>query len=134
MKKTNNESYNRIMKFLSEEEVSAERRRYLIHYATKLYKQNLENVEKENIKDIFNDFNTLNNTIKICNDTSINKKRISEMFEILEKINSYLENPKLEIIVEISDKLDKLYLDSDMPLRKNSSLSYNLCLSKRKGR
>ena len=56
MKKSNSESYNRIMDYLiKNENISEKEKMFLVKYATKLYANSIENVEKENIGDILSE-------------------------------------------------------------------------------
>lgn len=125
MKKSNSESYNRIMDCLiKNENISEKEKMFLVKYATKLYANSVENVEKENIGDILSDLKVLNDNLKECNNTSISQKRIGDILELLNKITDYYNGNIM--IDEISYKLDELYLKLDLPVRKKSSMSYNL--------
>lgn len=131
MKQVTNQSYNRIMNFLKNNpQLNDEEKRYLIHYATELYKNNVENLENETLQDIFTSLKIYSNQLKECADTSITRNRITEIINILEQISK--PNIDKKTLNEISYKLDKLYLETDLPLRENSSLSYNLENNKRK--
>ena len=125
MKDVDNQSYNRIIKFInSETDISEEDRRYLIFYATQLYKNNVENVVDESMQDIYDSLRELSTMLINCADNSITYRRINDIVDILQKISS--PSVESEILREASYKIDKLYCDFDLPVRKNSSLSYNL--------
>ena len=126
MQKSNNESYNRILEYiLNNPNIEEDERRTLISYATILKSSNVENIETENIETILADLKRLNESLKSSNDTSLVAKRIEEELEIFEMINNHykLGEQNLELI---SYMLDKLYMDTDLKVRKGSSLSYNL--------
>lgn len=125
MKVVDNQSYNRIIQFLNaEKNLDEMERRYLIYYATQLYKSNVENVENEKIQDIYDALRELSSTLIDCADNSITSKRINDIVDILQKISS--SELDAELLSEVSYSVDKLYCDVDLPVRKNSSLSYNL--------
>ncbi len=92
----------------------------LSKYAYEVCKQNIENVNKINKKDIIDDLNYLNNKIKDTDNTSILKDRLTREVEILNKIYNN------EDIDDISFELDKLFLSSDLPVREKSNLIYKL--------
>ena len=104
--------------------MSEEERRYLIYYATQLYKNNIENVEDERLQDVYDALRELSAMLINCVDNSITYRRINDIVDILQKISS--PNVEPEMLREVSYKIDRLYCDFDLPVRKNSSLSYNL--------
>lgn len=125
MKKTNNSSYNRIVEYLKNDQyVDDGEKRFLINYATQLYKNNIENVEIESIEDVYESLKKYGETLKYMEDTSFTRMRINDVINILQEISvSKIDD---ELIKDVSYKIDKLYIQSDLPIRKNSSLSYNL--------
>lgn len=132
MDKIVNKSYKRIMQYLKDNpNISDDMRRYLNHYATQLLKNNVENIENETLKDLLESLKYYTAQLKKCNNTSITKNRIVKIIEILEQSSS--SNIDIQTFSEISYKLDRLYYESDLPIRRNSSLSYNLERNKRKG-
>lgn len=128
MKKVNNQSYNRIIQYLEQTvDIDESEKRYLFYYATQLYKNNIENIENENINDIYASLREFVENIEFMNDTTITKRRINEVLDILQEISFHdISNATIR---EISYRLDKLYSNADLPMRKNSSLSYNLLKS-----
>ena len=135
MKKTKNESYNRIIEYLyKNNNIEEDDRIYLIHYATQLYKNKLENSKEETLNDIYDSLkyylNYYNTNLTQINETSITIERINSVITILEKICS--KNITQEDINVISFQIDKLYYESDLPIRKKSSLSYNLSSIKKR--
>lgn len=125
MKKVDNQSYNRIIEYLNEmDDIDENEKRYLMYYASQLYKKNIENIEKETVTDIFEALKNYNESLKDCVYNSITIKRINDVLGILQKISSSTLDE--ETIKEVSYEIDKLYCSSDLPVRANSSLSYNL--------
>lgn len=125
MKKINNSSYNRIIEYLKNDQyIDDSEKRFLINYATQLYKNNIENVEIESIEDVYESLKKYCETLKYMEDTSFTRMRINDVINILQEISvSKIDD---ELIKDVSYKIDKLYIQSDLPIRKNSSLSYNL--------
>lgn len=125
MKKSNNQSYNRIVEYIQNNPMlNPIDKRNLMIYATQLYINGIENKENETIEDILEDLKKLNVKLKTSANTSIVSERLAREIQIVEQIGQYYKNgTNLE---KISYELDKLYLESDMSVRKNSSLSYNL--------
>jgi len=125
MKKTNNQSFNRIIDYLnSKSYISESSKRLLLEYATRIYKENVENVEKEELDDFLFDLKVYAEWLKSSSDTSITKLRINEIINIILELN---DSKKKELpLADLSYKLDKLYLKSNLPMRNKSSLSYNL--------
>lgn len=133
MRQSNNESYNRIIEYIKENpELDSERRRILVQYASQLLINNIENIEDESMEAILSSIKLLNTTLRNGESTSIVARRLEEEIKLFELIGEYYEfgiDNKDEIIFQ----LDKLYLDSDMGVRKNSSFSYSLINKKGKG-
>lgn len=125
MKKSNNQSYDRIIEYVQNNPMlNPADKRNLIMYATQLYINGIENKENETAEDILRDLATLNRKLKTSANTSIVSKRLEREMEIIEQIGEYYKSGKN--LEKISYELDKLYLESDMSIRKSSSLSYNL--------
>lgn len=126
MKKTNNSSYNRIIIFLKENpNINTEEKRILISYATQLLKSNIENQQTENISDMLCDLRYVNNILKLQNQTTLNFERFQKLVDIFQMITDFYNSKEINL-EEISYQLDKLYIDMDLKVRKNSCLSYNL--------
>ena len=131
MKKTNNNSYNRIIEYLKDNEnIIDSEKRYLFYYATELYKNGVENIENENIDIIIDDLKILNSHLRNSHDTNLTHERINEVLDIMDKISNYYKTK--DDIADISYSLDKLYSKLDLPIRKSSSLSFNLESKERK--
>lgn len=125
MKKVDNQSYNRIIEYLNNaEDIDENEKRYLVYYATQLYKNGVENIEEESIHDIYDALREFNESLMNCDDNLITKQRILTVLDILQKVSSH--NVDKETLSEVSYTIDKLYCDADLPVRSNSSLSYNL--------
>lgn len=131
---TNNQSYNRIRKFIAENpNLSAKRKRMLIHYATQLYTHNIENVETVNSEDILNDLRILNEYLSQSENTTIVARRLQEELEIFTMLQEHYKKGT-DNLDEISEALDKLFLETDLGIREKSNLSYSLIKEKdRKG-
>ena len=126
MKKTNNSSYNRIIIFLKENpNINTEEKRILISYATQLLKSNIENQQTENISDMLCDLRYVNNILKLQKQTTLNFERFQKLVDIFQMITDFYNSKEINL-EEISYQLDKLYIDMDLKVRKNSCLSYNL--------
>lgn len=126
MKKTSNESYNRIIEYIkSSPNIEEETKRILFSYATQLYIHNVENKETESLDEMLNDIKRLNEVLKVSNDTTIVAKRLEDEINIFEMIRCHYQTGENNI-EKISFELDRLYLETDLGLRQNSSLSYNL--------
>lgn len=131
---TNNQSYNRIRKFIAENpNLSAKRKRMLIHYATQLYTHNIENVETVNREDILDDLRILNEYLSQSENTTIVARRLQEELEIFTMLQEHYKKGT-DNLDEISEALDKLFLETDLGIREKSNLSYSLIKEKdRKG-
>lgn len=125
MQKSNNKSYNRIVEYLDNiREIDDSEKRYLLYYAAQLYKNKVENVEHESLNDIYEALKIYSESLNGSVDNSITVKRILDVIEILQKIS--VSDVNDDVLMEISYIIDKLYCVSNLPIRKNSSLSYNL--------
>lgn len=125
MKKSNNLSYNRIIEYINDNpNLDKKKKRILISYATQLNKYNIENKENENIKEILEDIKKLNIHLKTQSNTSLALERFERVLNIFEKLLDVQELNDDELKA-ISYELDKLYMEMDLKIRKNSSLSYN---------
>lgn len=127
----NNVSYKKIIDYIkNNKNMSEEKRRMLINYATQLNLNNIENKQEEKIEDLFNDLEVLTDYLKNCNETSIVAERLKKELKIFEMINVYYKE-KNDDFSDISFELDGLYLDTELKIRRNSSLAYNLDKEKR---
>ena len=134
MKKISNESYNRIMEYIkSEQNISSEKQRQLVKYATLLYVNDVENVEQESINDIAQSLKCIALELQKGTDTKITSNRLKKTAILISLLCDCMDSETLNLS-EISYEVDKLYLDLNLPIRKTSSLSYNLSKNKRKGR
>lgn len=131
MKKTNNNSYNRIMEYLNNNIVSDKDRMFLIRYATELYKNKIENVPLEEKSKVLNELKIALRHLENCENNSVKFARIKNLLLLCSEILN--ENESDIMISKLSYCLDKLYLELDLPLRE-SSLSFNLNNLKRKSR
>ena len=132
-----NESSRRIIEYLKNNEgLTLKERRNLLHYATQLCIYNIENIEKVNLKDYLNDLRFLYNYLSTSDINSITKDRITRLYHFIKLYEAFENEKNIEIpndiLNELSYELDLLYLDSNLPPRKNSSLSYNLKSKKTK--
>lgn len=126
MKKSYNGSVNRIMNYIdNNKNITPVEKRMLLNYAAQLYINKVENIQNEKIELILKDIKYLNNHLKESDDTSIVRSKLDDEIKIFELLNDYYKNNQLHL-EEISFLLDKLYLDTDLKIRSNSSLSYNL--------
>jgi hypothetical protein len=115
-----------ILKYLSDNTrlVTAEERRYLIHYASKLLINDIENKPEESMEDVIESLKQYNLSLKNNSDTSVVIERINLELELIRMINDYYNGADNKEI--ISYNLDKLYLESDMGIRETSSLAHTL--------
>lgn len=131
MKKSNNLSYNRIIEYINNNsDLEKNKKRFLISYATQLNEYDIENKETENVKDLLQDIKYLNFYLKIQKTTPISLERFEKLLNIFERLLN-ISNLDDYDIKEISYELDKLHMDMDLKVRKNSSLSYNFDKHKR---
>lgn len=129
-----NESCKRILNYIKENPtLEPTKKRLLISYATQLYLNNVENIEESSIQDIFSDLRVLNDSLEHSENTTIVAKRLSEELKVFEMLTAFLENRENDLS-DISFELDKLYLRSDLKVRKKSTLSYDLVKKKENGR
>lgn len=134
MKKVANKSYNRIMDYIkNEENINEEKKRLLVKYATLLYVNNIENVEFESINDIAKSIKCITVELQKGIDNQITTNRLKKTAIIISELCDRLDSKSLDLS-EISYEIDKMYLDLNLPIRKSSSLSYNLSKINRKGR
>jgi len=94
-----------------------------LNYASILKEKNLENATEVDIKILIDDLSNLNNNIKSGELTSISFHRLERELKLFDTI---LNSGDLD---EISYELDKLYIENDMGVRKNSTLSKKLYLN-----
>lgn len=126
MKKSTNKSYNRIIDYLNlNKDISYEDKKLLVSYATQLVEKNLENKKDEKIDDIIKDVYVLDEYLSSSDTTSLVMERRIQEKKIIEMIIKYLQTKEIDI-EDISYELDKLYIKTDLKVRENSSLSYNL--------
>lgn len=126
MKKTNNNSFNRIVDYLIENDFTflEEDKKFLMNYAASIYLNGVENIQDENIKDIINDTKKINIYLLESDRNNFINGVEKDYLKLLKQISSHFNgNEKID---NISLELDKLYLKLGLPPRKNSSLSYNL--------
>lgn len=127
----NNVSYKKIIDYIkNNKNIPEEKRRMLINYATQLNLNNIENKQEEKIEDLFSDLEVLTDYLKNCDETSIVAERLKKELKIFEMINVYYKE-KNDDFSDISFELDGLYLDTELKIRRNSSLAYNLDKEKR---
>ena len=123
---TNNQSYNRIREFIRENpDLNEKRKRMLIHYATQLYTNNVENVEVVNSEDILDDLRVSNEYLSQGENTTVVAKRLQEELNIFAMLQEHYKNGT-DNLDEISAALDKLFLETDLGIREKSNLSYSL--------
>lgn len=125
MRKSGNSSYDRIINYIyNTPELSQEDKRFLLHYASRLIMNKVENAPDESIEEILDGIRSFNETMKRSVRTSIVEERIEREIHLLNMINEYYKgNDNKE---QIGYELDKLYLESDMGIRRSSSLSHSL--------
>ena len=132
MELSNNNSYNNIVEYIrSNENLSDNEKRYLIHYATSLQVSDVENVSTESISDMIKSVKEYTQHIKSSANTTIVYARIEKILSIIDMISDYF-NGAISLF-DIGYNLDKLFLDSDMGIRDTSSLSYSLKNKKKVG-
>ncbi len=122
MEEENNRTYEIIMNFIDiyKKKLSEEELKFLLRYARSLKKRNYENQNNITEIDILEDIKKLNEVIKEGELTSLSFNRLKREIELYEQLING------ENIHDISYELDKLYIESDMGARKNSSLAYQL--------
>ena len=83
MKKSNNQSYNRIVEYIQNNPMlNPVDRRNLMIYATQLYINGIENKEGETVEDILEDLKKLNIKLRTGANTSVVSKRLEREMEI----------------------------------------------------
>lgn len=125
MRKSGNSSYDRIINYIyNTPELSQEDKRFLLHYASHLIMNKVENAPDESIEEILDGIRLFNEAMKRSVRTSIVEERLEREIHLLNMINEYYKgNDNKE---QIGYELDKLYLESDMGIRRSSSLSHSL--------
>ena len=127
MKNENNSSkriHNYLLKNLNI--LSSKEKKLMINYLTQILKYDIENKKDETIEDIISDLKFLIQTTSKMENTSVNRKRIHIVLKLVEDAISSHATKDKRVIKYISNELDKLYIDLDLPPRKNSSFSYYL--------
>ena len=91
--------------------------KFLLEYRAKMSENEKEKMAKgKNERLIYHDLSTLANAIEKGDTTSIKYKRLKELLAIYQDIT------KGKDLDEISYKLDRIYMELDMGVRKNSTL------------
>ena len=120
-----NKSYSYIIDYIKNNKSNLKKQElnFLLNYASILKEKNLENATEVDIKILIDDLSNLNNNIKSGELTSISFHRLERELKLFDAI---LNSGDLD---EISYELDKLYIENDMGVRKNSTLSKKLYLN-----
>ena len=120
-----NKSYSYIIDYIKNNKSNLKKQElnFLLNYASILKEKNLENATEVDIKILIDDLSNLNNNIKSGELTSISFHRLERELKLFDAI---LNSGDLD---EISYELDKLYIENDMGVRKNSTLSNKLYLN-----
>lgn len=120
-----NDSYSYIINYIKNNKLNLKKQElnFLLNYASILKEKNLENATEVDIKILIDDLSNLNNNIKSGELTSISFHRLERELKLFDAI---LNSGDLD---EISYELDKLYIENDMGVRKNSTLSKKLYLN-----
>lgn len=130
-----NEELKEIMAYLKEVNPSIEEKRFLIEYLTRSARKNYNKPEKYsvNVKSLMKDVQVLNDKLSLDNDTNLLKSRLSKEIDLLNGIIKLTENEDFREMNKISYELDRLYIDSDMPLRNTDTVIKAIRDSKGKG-
>jgi len=133
MEKTNNftaDIYDYIVDYIknNKHSLDAEELKFLLNYTLNLKETNLNSIEHINKKMLINDLKKLHENISKGPLTSISYQRLQTEMNLFEAL---LNEENLD---DISYELDKLYLESDMGVRENSTLARKLHSQKKVSR
>lgn len=112
---------NEIFEYIKFSQLSDFEKKFLFEYIAKEY-DNIDFLEKTNIKGLFKDLVKLNDYYKESADTSIVKERINEELDLMNKIIEKDFDLTEDELIDLSYDLDKMYYISDLPFRKNDSI------------
>lgn len=125
-----NESCERIFKHVAtSHDIDESEKRTLIHYATMLYMEKIENIKNISLKDYLFDLRKIYKYLGESELNSVTKERVMRLYHFLKICDQYSKSEKKiddELLEELSYKLDLLYLDSGLSPREKSSFSYTL--------
>lgn len=129
-----NESCKRILAYIENNPtLDSSEKRILLSYVSQLYVNDMENVEKLDLEDIFNDIKELNKSLETSDSTSLVARRLNEELKLYEMLRKFMQGEEQDLS-KISYELDQLYLRSNLKVRKKSDLSYYLTKRKENGR
>lgn len=111
-------AYDYIVNYIknNKSKLDIEELKFLLKYVSYLNKVDLDNVAKADINLIINDLKKLHKHLSESTLTSVSFSRLEKEIKLFDSI---LQNKNLD---DISYELDKLYIECDMGVRKNSTL------------